>query len=477
MNALFRNITLPGRMAAFVLPAGCSEPGADAQDTTTATPAAVPFATDGQLKMLYDNRMHPAAMEYVSRIYPIRRLSTILAGISLGLSCLLASSITQTSQADVSEAEELKILSSYESAMADGDQTAAVKYVLDHAEKAYGENAPATVKLTHRYGYLLYQDGDYRKATDVLKKALERSTVAYGESGGEAYEINMNIGYAYSQWRAGLSLRTKYFDRALEILREKGEHESIEYVTTLINIVINMMDNGGLKGSYSSSLGDNFNSFDEDDNFLELEREYRNYFYWAEKYILEAVELGKKLETQDEYISSKIAIAQAKLKVMETADLAAVPMGVDGYISGGTARDRYDREEVRLMTAIENLSQDIEKNKIFLTAANKVRMEIAWMGKDKGSMAAMCTDGTLNSASDYSPDRLYQITEDGSVLAPDFSFRVSSNIFRPLRSRGEQPKDRNGIPVKKPHFIPVCIDGRLMAALINAPRVTIEEIR
>ncbi len=29
---------------------------------------------------------------------------------------------------------------------------------------------------------------------------------------------------------------------------------------------------------------------------------------------------------------------------------------------------------------------------------------------------------------------------------------------------------------KKPQFIPVCIDGRLMAALINAPRVTIEEI-
>ena len=412
----------------------------------------------------------------MSTVFPISRLATILVGISLGLSCLFAASIAQASQDDMSKADELKMLSSYDTAMADGEQTAAVKYVLDYAEKAYGENAPATVTLTHRYGYLLYEDGNYREATEVLKKALERSTVAFGKSGGEAYEINMNIGYAYSQWRAGLSLRTKYFDRALEILRERGEHESIAYVTTLINIVVNMMDNGGLKGSYSSNLADNSNSFDGDDSFLELEHEYRNYFYKAEKYVLEAVELGKKLENQDEYISAKIAIAQAKLQVLETADLAAVPLGVDGYISGGTKRDRNDREENRLMTAIDNLSQDIEKNKLFLTIANKVLMEIAWLDKDKGRMATMCTNGALNSASDYSPDRLYAIAEDGSVLAPNFGFRVSTNIFKPLVSRGEQETDRNGIPVKKPHFIPVCIDGRLMAALINAPTVTIEEI-
>jgi tetratricopeptide (TPR) repeat protein len=408
----------------------------------------------------------------MSDIYPISRLSTIVAAISLGLSCLFASSITRVSLADVSERDEARMLSSYETAMADGDETAAVKYVLDYAEKAYGENAPATVTLTHRYGYLLYQDGDFRKATEVLKEALERSTAAFGESGGEAYEINMNIGYAYSQWSPSLSNRAKYFDRALEILRERGEHETITYVTTLINIVINMMENGGLKGEYSSSVGDNF---ERDDFFLELEHEYRNYFHKAEKYVLEAVELGKKLEDQDEYISAKIAIAQAKLQVMETADLAAVPLGVDGYISGGTKRDRNDREEDRLMTAIDELSRDIEKNKIFLTAANRVVMEIAWLDEDQGRMATMCADGTLNSASDYPRDRLYAITEDGMVLSPDFSFRISNNIFKPLVSRGEQPTDRNGIPVRKPHFIPVCIDGRLMAALINAPTVTIEE--
>jgi hypothetical protein len=70
---------------------------------------------------------------------------------------------------------------------------------------------------------------------------------------------------------------------------------------------------------------------------------------------------------------------------------------------------------------------------------------------------------------------LYAIADDGTVLTPDFSFRVSTNIFRALRSEGDQPTDKNGNPIRKPYFIPVCIDGRLMAALINAPTVTIEE--
>ena len=63
------------------------------------------------------------------------------------------------------------------------------------------------------------------------------------------------------------------------------------------------------------------------------------------------------------------------------------------------------------------------------------------------------------------------------VFAPNIDIRVSENIFRPLRSRIKQKKDKDGKRVKKPYFIPVCIDGHLMAALIHAPIVTIEEIR
>ncbi|MCP4047615.1 MAG: tetratricopeptide repeat protein [Gammaproteobacteria bacterium] len=401
----------------------------------------------------------------------------MIVKISIVLSCLLASIITLANQEDVSKADERRMMSDYESAMADGDRTSAVKYVLDYAEMAYGENAPETIRLTHHYGELLYRDGDYPAATEVLLKALERSTAAYGESGGEAFQINMNIGYAYAQWRSRLSFRTRYFDRALEILRERGERESINYVTTLVSIAINLMDSGSLKGDYSSHLSDSMYSEEAAEMVFPVEREYSNYYYRAEKYVLEAAEIGEKLENLDEYISSKIAIAHAKLKVMETADLGAVPMGVTGYISRGTEKDYYEREQERLMTAIDKLAQDTSANRIFLDAANSVLMEIAWLDKDEERMMSMCSNGMLNSAPEYPPDRLYEVMEGGMVFAPDIGIRVSTNIFRPLRSRGKQQTDENGNPIKKPYFIPVCIDGRLMAALIHAPKVTIEEVR
>jgi hypothetical protein len=80
-------------------------------------------------------------------------------------------------------------------------------------------------------------------------------------------------------------------------------------------------------------------------------------------------------------------------------------------------------------------------------------------------------------ASRYPPDRLYEIEDDGSVIAPRFSFRVSSNIFRRLKVSnvdGRGPK--SGGTDRKPQFVPVCINGRLMAVLINSPKVSIEEI-
>jgi tetratricopeptide (TPR) repeat protein len=270
----------------------------------------------------------------------VSRLSAVMLTALIGLFCLFAFGMVQASPGNMSEADEARMMSLYQAAMAEGRETAAVKIVLDFTEKDSGEYDPATVKLTHRYGYLLYQDGQYRQATEVLKKALERSTVAFGKSGGEAFELNMNIAYANSQWRTGLFHRTKYFNRALEILRERGEHESIAYVTTLINITVNLMDSGSLGGSYTSHMSDTLQSPDLDDYQFPIEGEYSNNFHIAERYVLEAVEVGAKLGDLDEYISSKIAILQAKLKVMETADLSAVPMGVGGYISGGTAREK-----------------------------------------------------------------------------------------------------------------------------------------
>ena len=263
--------------------------------------------------------------------------------VTVSLSCLIVASTVPASQAELSTANEGKMLSDYKAAMARGDQVAALKRVLDYAEKAYGENAPETARLTHRLGYALYQDGNYQEAAGVLKKALERSTVAHGESGGEAFEINMNIAYASGRLSPRLAPRIKYFDRALEILRERGERDSITYVTTLINIVVNLMESGSLGGSYSSSLSDTLQSPEVSEYVLPIESEYRNNFGKPEKYLLEAVEIAEKLEEVDEYISSKISILQAKLKVMETADLAAVPMGVGGYISKAGLNPSYKR--------------------------------------------------------------------------------------------------------------------------------------
>ena len=413
----------------------------------------------------------------MSTTYPHKLSLAKIAVVLIGLHCLFAANIALSMQSDVSEAAEREMLSNYETAMAKGDQAAAVKYALDYSEKLYGEDAPKTINLTHRYGSMLYQAGKFREATDVLIIALERSTVTFGESGGEAFELNMNIAYAYSKWRPGLSPRTRYFDRALEILRERGEHESIIYVTTLTSIAINLMENGGLGGGYTSHLSDTLQSPQVDAYVLPIESEYYSNYSRAEGYILEAAELSKKLEDQDEYITSKVAIAHAKLKVMETANLGVVPMGVTGYISKGTEREYYDREEERLTDAIDDLSRDTETNSIFLNAANSVLLDIAWMDGDENRMMAMCSNGTLNSADKYPPERLYDVMEGGMVFAPEIGIRVSKNIFRPLRSRNKQKEDKNGERVKKPYFIPVCVDGRLMAALIHAPKVTVEEIR
>jgi hypothetical protein len=371
------------------------------------------------------------------------------------------------------------MLSNYKAALEAGNKTAAIKYALDFTEDTRGSNDPATVKLMQQYGFALYQDMKYREATEVLIDALERSTAVFGENGGDAFELNMNIGYAYSKWHPSLSRRMEYFDRALEIMREQGERETTAYVTTLVNIVVNLMQGGGLRGEYSSYLSDTMYSEEAAEISFPIEREYDNYFDKPEKYMREAMEVSALLEEQDEYLISKISILQAKLNVMETADRSAVPMGVGGYISGGTKRDYLDREEERLYAAIDKLAEDTDTNGIFLQAANKALLEIAWLDKDEDRMLAMCANDALDFSADYAPDRLYEVMEGGMVFAPELnlSMRVSMNLFKPLRRQGEQPKDKNGNPVKRPYFVPVCVDGQLMAYLVNKPTVTVEEVR
>ena len=397
-------------------------------------------------------------------------------GLLIALSCLLAANIALPAQAGASQADEDRMVARFEAAMAEDDQTTALRHVLDYAEKTYGADAPVTIRLMHRYGYSLYRDGEYREAISVLKETLERSTEVHGETGGEAYEINMNLGRAYSQYRERWAPRLEYFDRALEVLRERGEHESVTYVATLVNIVINLLNSDGLSGSSSPDFGEALEAEEISDIEVTTVSEYRSNFGKPEKYLMEAVEIGARLEHLDEYISAKIAVLHARLKVLETADLAAVPGGVEGHITRSTERKYYDREEERLITAIDTLALDSEANREFLDAANRILLDIALLDEDEERMRALCSRGSINSAGDYSPDRLYEIMEGGVVFAPEIGIRVSTNIFKQSRTVRRQTLDENGNPVKKPYFKPVCVDGQLMAALINAPKVTVEEI-
>jgi len=410
-------------------------------------------------------------------IYPGSCLSKTGLRVLICLCCLLVAGIVLPSQLAASQADDDRMVSRFETAMAAGDGSTALRHVLDYAEQAYGEDAPVTIKLMHRYGYSLYKDGRYRESINILKQTLERSTGVFGETGGEAFEINMNLGNAYSQRQERWAPRLKYFDRALEILRERGERESVTYVATLVHIVINLLNSNSLSGSQTADFGNTLEPEEVSDYEVLTGSEYRNNFRKPEKYLLEAIEIGDKLENLDEYISAKIAVLHAKLRVLETADLAAVSGGVEGRITRSAARGNYDREEMRLTTAIDKLAQDAEINRAFLDAANTILLDIAWLDKDEERLRAMCTRGTSKSASDYPPERLYEVMEGGMVFAPDIGIRISTNIFKQRRSIGRQPTDEHGNPVKKPYFKPVCIDGHLMAALIHAPRVTVEEIR
>ena len=109
-----------------------------------------------------------------NRTLPTRKLDIVLVGLFIAFACLVASIDSPASQSKLLDGLDHEVRSEYESLSAKGEETVAVQLLLAHAEKAYGENAPKTVRLTHAYGYLLLQDGSYRKAVKVLKKALKR---------------------------------------------------------------------------------------------------------------------------------------------------------------------------------------------------------------------------------------------------------------------------------------------------------------
>jgi len=400
---------------------------------------------------------------------------------------LIASSI-QAAETNYNKDAE-NIYKQYVAAQSEGDDALAMKHIMKYKEITRGKNHPETIEAMQLYGKLLFKNLDFREATNVLIEAQERATKTFGPFAGPNYQLYMDIAHAYSKKRrARLKTKLNYFNKALEALRETGQHKSLKYVGALITTVSELMRDGSLEGEYSQTYNDSGNMANQMDSMSSdisggggtdltefgIDESYENYYDLAEAYLIEADELAGNLQDKDEYLRSKIAIIMARLKVMETVELASVPSTVEGGISTATEKKNYKREDKRLKDAIAEFSNDVEKNQQFLDLANQARMDIAWMNKDEKNMVSMCADKLLDMSAKYSSYRLYDIMEGGRVMAHDLNMRVSKNIFKSLITL---PRDRSRSNQKprKPHFIPVCIDGELMAALINAPTVRIKE--
>jgi len=410
-------------------------------------------------------------------------LSLLIVGLAIGLASLSVPVAAQSNANDDPKAAETEALSNYEAARAAGRHAEAARYVLDYMEKTEGENAPLTVALTHSYGNLLRDEGDIPEAISILKTARERGIIAFGAHGIELFEIILDLGDAYVDRDIGVGRPIQYFDEALEVLRENGQHETILYVTTLVGITSRLVQGGALDGALAADTagvnllnpGGPFETL-TGSGLTSLTHTYGSGYRVLAGYMQEAVELAAVLDIEDPYLSAKVAIVQAKIRVLENMFMAVVPASVRGSISGTVARANYQQQDGHLVAAIDVLMENAEQNQDFLYVANSARMDIAWLSEDMEQMANFCSSNSLNMASRYPPDRLFEIAEDGSVISPRYSFRISSNIFRRLKANRFEDPDANRDRDKKPQFIPVCIDGRVMAALINAPRVSIEDI-
>jgi len=383
---------------------------------------------------------------------------------------------------------EAEALANYEAAKAAGRLAEATKYVLDYIVETEGENAPLTVSLTQRYGNQLRDEGDIREAIKVLKTARERAIIAFGEHGMGLFEINLDLGEAYVDRDIGVGRPLQYFDDALEVLRENGQRETILYVKTLVGVTARLTQAGALGGTfaadtYAGSIGDFIRTDatteqgrnESGSGLTTVDYKYDTGYRVLEQYMQEAVELAETLNIQDPYLLAKVSIVQAKTKVLENVFLEVVPPTIRGSISGTKAQENYDQEDDNLLSAIDVLMEDAELNQGFVDIANSARMDIAWLSKDIERLADFCQGNTLNMASEYPPDRLFEIAPDGSVIAPRFSFRIKTNIFeRPDASKYDD-RNMNRQDRTQPQFVPVCINGRLMAALVHTPLVTIED--
>ena len=397
---------------------------------------------------------------------------------SLLILALLSPSLSEVNASEKSGKAE-KIYNNYQKAKEDNDQVRALEYIIEYTRFTKGDETSEVIKPLYLHGKLLLKQKKYRDALDSLLEASNLEQQYPGSiSASELANLHMDIANAYTFKKRGILAKALlHFDLALKALRDNQEHETLRYVNTLVAIVSDLIRSELLNGDLMESIVNAQDVNDENiiyDGSFSVEGRFESYFSIAEKYLDEASHLARKLKVEDEYLTSKISIARAKLKLIETGVMSNVQPGVEGYITDKTIRENYQREDDRLKVAIMDLLNDRESNEQYLMIANQTRMEIAWKNKDEQQMLAMCKENLYDMSDKYPSYRLYDISEGGFVHAPDLNLRVSKNIFRKLVELPRETK-KGKSRRRKPYFIPVCIGGELMAALINAPVVLVKE--
>ena len=229
------------------------------------------------------------------RQYGLGNLAVLVVGLAIGLAALSAPVHAQSSADDSLSAAKTEALTNYEAAKAAGRHAEATKYILDYMESTEGENDPQTVALTHRYGNLLRTEGDIREAVSVLKMARQRGIIAFGEYGIQLFEINLDLGDAYVDRDIGVGIPKKYFDDALEVLRQNGQRETTLYVRALVGIASRLTQAGVLDGAYSAETrGDNAADLVAS-GLTSVTHDYESGYRVLEEYMREAVELAAVL--------------------------------------------------------------------------------------------------------------------------------------------------------------------------------------
>jgi hypothetical protein len=249
----------------------------------------------------------------------------------------------------------------------------------------------------------------------------------------------------------GVGKPKKYFDDALAVLRENGQHETVLYVRTLVGITSRLTQAGALEGALSADtaglgltnpggagLETLINS-----GLSSVTHDYQSGYRVLAGYMREAVELVEVLGIEDPYLSAKVAIVQAKTKVLETLYLEVVPPSIRGSVPGRCGKNINRR-----------------------TTISHPQSTFSWRMPNRTRTFWISPTATV-----WILRGLARIWKGWLVFA-----RIIPSIWPPdIRPTG-CTRSKPGETFRKPQFVPVCINGRLMAVLINSPKVSIEEI-